>query len=551
MSRKNSNLKRGLLYLVLTAVFVLCTNVTRTQAAPPIGKVLFQDCILDEDGLGCDEKMAITVPVSFGLSQTVDVVPVTPPEEIIRIEITKSVPVLNYPLKYFHTVSYYPHEQVLKEPNTTGPCFICMDSPDANCPTCGWTYIDGNSVEHSQGFCVHDIIDSACSWWRGKEIFGPHPNEAPFSTSHCLRMGEVYFHGYEIGKFIKSYEIGIVMTKGADTLTFKLSPADPLFVSLDTDLVKVKAQLVGDLDEYKGALELDNYILYIPAAPNDHPMVEDYQNNMLLVPREEVSKDGGELDKVGVSFYKFRTQAGNWRVSEAGDGLHNQLFHKHNSDLQKLALNPNAETTYLVHGMKDFKGSMGFDTGMDKILQHNITGINNSLVSLTMDAFETKVIQTQSIGIIYEAYVETFTSLTNEGTMNVTIQNFGDFPTDYIVTVTECTMEILKAIPAQARSLNPTGKLDLKFDIYTLDNLDASHECLCTLTGPTGIEYDSVWVRFDSKKHKSEYSWDLQEKNQASTGEGGVSVLGDSTCDKKVDFRDFADLARCWLAGVE
>jgi hypothetical protein len=550
MSRKNSNLKRGLLYLVLTAVFVLCTNVTRTQAVSPIGEVEFQDCILDEDGLDCDPKMAITVPVSFGLSQTVDVVTVTPPEETIRIEITKTVPVLNYPLTYFHTVSYYPHEQVLKEPNTTGPCFICMDSPDANCPTCGWTYQGSNKVKHSQGFCVHDIIDSSCSWWRGKKIFGPHPNEAPFSTSHCLRMGAVYFHGYEIGKFIKSYEIDIVMKKGGDTFTFKLSPADPLFVSLDPNFI-VKAQLVGDLDEYKGAVELDNYILYIPSAPDDHPMVQDYQNNMLLVPREEVSKDGGELDKVGVSFYKFRTQAGNWRVSEAGDGLHNQLFHKHNSDLQELVLNPNAELTYLIHGKRDFKGSMSFKTGMDKILQHNITGINNSLVSLTMDKAEVKIINTQSVGTIEEAYVDTFTSLSNEGNMKVVIHNVGDFQTDYIVTVTDCTMNILNKIPAQARTLEVDQEVTLNFDVFTLYNLETSNECLCTLKSPSGHEYDSVWVVFDTKKHKSKFSWDLQEENTASTGEGGASVLGDSTCDKKVDFRDFADLARCWLVGVE
>jgi len=170
-----------------------------------------------------------------------------------------------------------------------------------------------------------------------------------------------------------------------------------------------------------------------------------------------------------------------------------------------------------------------------------------------MDAFETKVITTQSVGIINEAYVRTFTSFSNEGTMNVKIANYGDFPTDYIVTVTDCTMEILHAIPAQARSLSPDpGKtVDLKFDIYTLDNLDATHECLCTLMGPTGIQYDSVWVVFDTEKHQSEYSWDLQEKNTASEGEAGVSVLGDSTCDKKVDFRDFADLARCWLAARE
>jgi len=29
-------------------------------------------------------------------------------------------------------------------------------------------------------------------------------------------------------------------------------------------------------------------------------------------------------------------------------------------------MNPDAETTYLVHGMKKFKGSMSFKTGMEK-----------------------------------------------------------------------------------------------------------------------------------------------------------------------------------------
>jgi hypothetical protein len=545
---------------MLTAVFVLCTNVTRTQAAAPIGKVELADCILDEGSLECEEKMVVTVPVSFGLSQTMDAVTVsasgmdvesTALEETVRIEITKSVPVLNYPLTYFHTVSYYPHEQVLKEPDMTGPCFRCIDTPDANCPTCGWTYQGNKKVKHSQGFCVHDILDSSCSWWRGKEIFGPHPNEAPFSTSHCLRMGEVYFHGYEIGEFIKSYEINIKITKGSDIQELTLSPADPLFVSLDTDLVKVKAQLVGDMDEYQGPVELDNYILYIPAAPDGHPMVTDYQNNMLLVPREELSKDGGELDKVGISFYKFRTQAGNWAVSQAGDGLHNQLFHKHNSDLQILVLNPQAETTYLVHGKRDFKGSMSFKTGMEKILQHKITSINSSLVSLTMDEADIKIINTQSTGIIKEASVKTFTSLSDEGNMNVVIRNEGAHPADYIVTVTECNMNILNAIPAQARSLNPQKEVTLNFDVFTQYNLDTTNRCLCTLTSPTGFEYDKIWVVFDTKKHKSEFSWDLQEENKGSIGDGGTSVLGDSTCDKKVDFRDFAVMASCWLAGTE
>jgi hypothetical protein len=59
------------------------------------------------------------------------------------------------------------------------------------------------------------------------------------------------------------------------------------------------------------------------------------------------------------------------------------------------------------------------------------------------------------------------------------------------------------------------------------------------------------WLKFDTDKYTTKYSWDLQQKNMASEGASGVSVLGDSTCDNKVDFRDFADLAGCWLVGIE
>ncbi len=76
--------------------------------------------------------------------------------------------------------------------------------------------------------------------------------------------------------------------------------------------------------------------------------------------------DGSECNKVGVGFETFRDYARS--CPEGGGGcLDNQLFHKHSSDLQKLILNPDTETTYLVHGKKMFKGSMDFKAGMEKV----------------------------------------------------------------------------------------------------------------------------------------------------------------------------------------
>jgi hypothetical protein len=513
---------------LLAAAFV--SSVTNASL---IGSVDFTDCLQTDKDIKCEEKMIFTVPVSFGLPKDMEVVtlsndPCNPRlEEAIKLEITKTEPQLRYSLRYFHTVPYYPHEEVIKAPYPANGCPGCIDCASALSPTCGWVYQGDIKLPHSQGFCIIKSLWElehsgwSCSLFRGEEILAEQSTiDNAFSTGHHMLVGDVFFHGYEISEYIKLYEVTIKMIQGSEVHTIKLAPDNPVYdTGHDLDYlgnINLKAELVGDMDPYGGALELDNYILYIPSSPDGHDMVLDYQNNMLLVPREEVSKDGSEADKPGVSFKTFRMLGSNYKVSEAGDGLGNQLFHKHNFDLQKLTSNPAAETTYLVHGKKDFKGSMEFKAGMEKVLEHKISYINNSLVSLTTDKAMIKTIETESKGIIMEAEVETFTSMSNEGTLSVIIKNVGDFKTDYIVTVTKATMNILKGIPAQARTLNKLDEVTLKFDVSTVGNRDTSNEVLVSLRGPHGMLYDEVVVRFDTKKHQSEYSWEKYEKNEAS-----------------------------------
>ena len=539
MSKKNNNLKKRYL-LILPLLVALVTGICgpEAKAGGPLGISKFEDCQIDEYGLDCTEKTNITLPVSYGMEQSLEVLQVKQImkegepqtiEETFTISITKSAPEKTYPLRYLHTVSYFPYEEVIKVPHPVTGCEGCLDCSDAQSPTCGWTYSGSTKIPGSQGFCcIKSLFDlehseSSCLWWRGERLLGEQATiEDPFSTAHCMRLGELYFDGYEIGEYIKSYEITVEVVKGEETHEFTISPDNPLYSCRDDEDydgdLKMKVELIGDMAEYKGAPELDNYILYIPSKPDTHPFVQDYQNNMLLVPREELSRDGGEPDKVGVSFYTFRRLGSDCRVSEAGDGLHNQLFHKHNSDLQKLITNPKAETSYLVHGKKDFKGSMGFGSGMKKVLKHRINHINNSLVLLTMDANSVKSIQTESIGAIDAAYVDKFESMSENGTLAVVITNYGDYKTDYIVTVTEPTGNILHAIPAQARTLEPFESEELEFDVSTLLNIEATHEVLVTLKSSTGRIYDKIVVVFDTNEHPSDYSWDLQEKNEASKG---------------------------------
>src|SRR4030042_5300284 len=102
----------------------------------------------------------------------------------------------------------------------------------------------------------------------------------------------------------------------------------------------------------------------------------------------------------------------------------------HNEDIQKLVVNPDAETKYLVHGMKKFKGSMNFSDGMDKSLQYKIKDLNYSLVNLMFKSapvVQLSILESESKGIIKSAVIQTFSSMSREGTLSVIIANAGDY----------------------------------------------------------------------------------------------------------------------------
>jgi len=533
MSKNNRNKRTSRLFrVVLTAVFITGAIAAISQAAP-IAVTNVTECVNSDGEISCNGNSLITVPVSFGLEQYLDVAFIgagepQPLAEVVRFEITKSAPQLTYPLRYFHTVAYNPHEEVRKVPHFISGCPGCTACADGNSPTCGWTLsASGARIQDSQGFCsiksLEELENGGCEAWRGEEVFGQANIDNPFSTGHALRMGDVYFEGYEIGEYLKSYEITVKVYKGETLLhQFTVSPNKPYFYLHQASGLSspIKAALVGDMDAYEGTTELDNYILYIPVSPESHPFVQDYQNYMLLVPREEVSKDGGEADKVGVSFHTFRLLGSDCKVSEAGDGLGNQLYNKHNSDLAKLTANPNAETTYLVSGKKAFKGSLMPDR--PKVLVRTIGQINNSLVSLTVNKAEVTTIENEAASWIKEAYVNPFAAMSNDGRLVATIQNVGGIRASYIVSVTPAddpaeSAYILKAFPAQARTLNPGEEATLKFDVSTVQNMYASHRLMVTLQSPAGRIYDRVQVEFDTMKHNTEYAYNLRQKNEQGT----------------------------------
>jgi hypothetical protein len=310
----------------------------------------------------------------------------------------------------------------------------------------------------------------------------------------------------------------------------------------------MRAALLGEFTESRGVPELDNYILYIGTSPPSHEYAQYWWNHMLLVPREELSKDGSEFDKVGIDFYKFRMMGSAASVTDAGDGLHNQLFHKHQTDLDQLISNPGLESTYLVQGKKPFKESMNFASGMDKTLEYKITDIEYSQVQFVMEAISVKQIETEVDGE-FQAAVDTFESMSNNGVLRATVVNSGDIPAGYIVTVTDPTQKILDGTRAKAVTLQPgpAGAEELTFDIYAAQNVADTHTLTVELRAQTGRLFAQANVNFDTTEHGTKYPRDLQMKNEASQVGAPATPPGDITCDGQVDYDDVRLLADSWL----
>jgi hypothetical protein len=80
----------------------------------------------------------------------------------------------------------------------------------------------------------------------------------------------------------------------------------------------------------------------------------------------------------------------------------------------------------------------------------------------------------------------------------------GSATANYIVTVSDCSSDIVDNIPAQAVTLDaiPTHAEELHFDIDTTQNVQKSdHFCRVRLKSPRGRVYDEVSVTFETLKH--------------------------------------------------
>jgi hypothetical protein len=394
------------------AIF-LCANL---QASEPL--ISIQDCVQgDVPSLRCKEKLQIDLQLSYSfdagpISFTVSEADGRALDRPAEISISQAEPKVTYPLTYLHTVPFHPTEEVIVVRNSFPGVQKCVDAPDAENPTCGWAYADGRRIEHSQGFCCNkdwELITEP-GWWRGEEESGQRSKViGSFSTAHCYRPGEIMFSGYRVSPPIIRDEIFVRVTIGDLSKEFALTRANPYYRSIEgtqmfvigtTPPLNIFGRAEHELGSGQIPPDFGDSVLYVPAAPSDHPFVEEIALHTMLVNADEVDATGRVCDKVGIGYMGFRYQGGGGTmpiagtevvgqyetsggrekkqlemdsvnptevidsppfqtgspcaVTKVGDCLHNQLFHKYQKDLETIHNNRQANTRYLIKGMPAF-----------------------------------------------------------------------------------------------------------------------------------------------------------------------------------------------------
>jgi hypothetical protein len=231
-----------------TFQLVLVVCLAAIMARPAAGEVSssdITDCEQSESGDTCASKTVVTVPVSYGIRQKLEIHLLgDPPPAPIAVEVKKNAPTFVYPLLYHHTVPYYPPtDQPYDE------FALLFDAFEVERPSLEYKVF----VKMTQGSPVVE--------------FELRPNK-PFYNE----------------------------------VTWQEDNGMPAPFEFD-------GALAGDSSPVLARPDLENFFVYIPSSPDTHPYVQSWHRYMLLVPREEVSYEGTECHKVGYVSRTRRGQA--------------------------------------------------------------------------------------------------------------------------------------------------------------------------------------------------------------------------------------------------
>lgn len=459
-------------------------------------------------------------------------------QEPFKISVAKSTPLIRYPLYYRRNFNGRPVERTIY----TG-VLQCNDASFDQHPTCGRAYDDvGVPIAYSEGFCCRcdacQLFGLCSNDDRGKTRCGLTGTAA---AAACLTFGDLWYSGFDIGPAETHFYITITIERsGVSTVQLIVGPEVLGAVSTIYD---VRARLVGNFAAFKQPLTLEHKMLFIPATPRTHPYVQaPAPDEWLFVAKSEVTLDGRECNKVGISYEGFNTQ-GSRCEAKAGSCLANQLEALRDVDRAKQA--KGQKGSYMVSDFGKFAVYEGQRTvpptahslnGLQSIanpyLAYQITDVQASVVTLTFAADNISFIVNVASGRIVAANISQFAANSKDGSLTVIILNTGGVAAEFHVSVYQCTSGTLP-LNAKIAVLGPQQIVSLNFDVVSFYSAGQSNQCNISLFDALFGLTDSRIIRFNTTP--TDFTVGAQGGDN---GAQGVSVLGPPTTKSDGDCTD-------------
>ncbi|EFJ46133.1 hypothetical protein VOLCADRAFT_105707 [Volvox carteri f. nagariensis] len=476
-------------------------------------------------------------------------------------------------------------------------CGLRPDAPTDDWPQCGWQKVDGKRVPDSQGFCcwcdrkviwdqtavnARTRANKACD-----ENMFPELEREPVSA-HCLRLDDQWYRGYNLRpggtlQFGVRLEVHIPtagkpasMAYVNGTLRISKSTVITRSESLDLTLAgplvttsnkMTSARLLGDLSSYAQVPDLGTRALMIPRAdfnetelyPGDSVPVNG--RTWMMVNRTMVTYDGLSCDKIGTSYTAFRNQQNACFRTES-TCLRNQLKDLFEGDQKRIG--SGMTPLYLLSQFNGVNG-MAVDAIDGAIYLRLPIASQPPSVMLTVSADTVQMTTALSPGKLSNLRMCEFGSTTSCGSLGfitrghifLSVANMGLLPADYIIVVSDCSLNNVWPIEARMITVNAgqTVNLSPPIPIYMNDTTTKERSCAVQLYDATGKAVDRQKLTFDATASKGlqKPSRNVNATNATNCDEvcanpAGVSCFIENDCPAKMG--RFLGILAAILAGI-
>ena len=460
----------------------------------------------------------------------------------IKITISKSKVKVIYPTIYFQDFNYYPKETIIKTDYLS-----CEDNINTNKTTCPLITNDKKErIIYSEGFCCNCPPISFLS--SSTKRFGDCKKLNiinGISAAHCLTFDNLFYSAYQIKNYQIEYEIKINIentTNNELLYSLILSPNNQNIISNDG---KISIKIIGDfLPSNNLPNDLSSYYLLIPSYPKDNIKVIEGKINWMILEREKFSLDGRECDKIGVSYYAFKTQGNRCEV-EQGSCLNNQIYHFYNEDINNIQ--KGKKSKYLLFYDKEKNYSFYNDNDLGKKFGFVLNGNINTMLSLEIDSDDIKFIVNVSKGKIIFWEINNFEAMSNNGILLLKIKNIGLEDSQFYISYF-CNDNIIN-MSSDEISIKSNDFIEIKKNVFVINDFEMENSCNVTLKNSIFEIDDFVIIEFNTTERITNI---VQGNDKNNSGDNVIVVNDDGNknncnlCDDLFSFRCFLR-NYCWL----